>query len=153
MASEVTTPPIRLQPLSYLPGLRLYEPRFQHSMPSISSLLALEPFDPSHRFTTSWLLPPFILGGIRLLISIYMFATTITRLIWASINDSKSVGEHWSYFTNITYWAGSFYFLFAAYHTLAYSRSEIAPLQKWWKGAQAAHGVLWSTWVVFAFLV
>lgn len=122
-------------------------------MPSIAYLFELEPFDPSHRFTTSWLLPPLVLGGIRFLISIYMFAATITRLIWASINDSKSVAKHWSYFTNLTFWAGSFYFLFAAYHTLAYSRNGTVPLQRWWKGAQAAHGVLWSTWVVFAFLV
>ncbi|KAK3063181.1 hypothetical protein LTS18_002407 [Coniosporium uncinatum] len=113
-----------------------------------------EPFDVTHRFSTSWLLPPPFLLALRALISLYIFVTLIFILAWdgaqnLGVNDER----HFSYFTNLTNWGLAFYFLFAALHTGSYWRRGAAWLEWWWGWLQWLHGVFYSSIVVFPFVV
>jgi hypothetical protein len=60
------------------------------------------PFDPGHRFETSWLLPPWILFGIRALLGLYAFVTIFFIFGWEDEhNDNKDARQSFSYFTNL----------------------------------------------------
>ncbi|KAI5816986.1 hypothetical protein BZA77DRAFT_292966 [Pyronema omphalodes] len=120
-------------------------------MPSLYRLLGLTPNFDFTRLTTSYILPPLVLGIIRLLIGLYAIATNIFKLILT--NSPHSRERHWSYFTNITYWSLGFYFLFTAYHTLVYNAKGTVPLKRWGRPLQTAHLVLWTTVVVYPLLV
>lgn len=120
-------------------------------MPSLYRLLGLGPPFDATRFTTSYLLPPVVLASCRLLIGLYAIVTNVSKLIIDNTPHSRE--QHWSYFTNITYWSLGFYFLFAAYHTFVYNAKGVAPLQTWYRPLQAAHLVLWTTVVIFPLLV
>ncbi|KAI5798794.1 hypothetical protein EDC01DRAFT_15741 [Geopyxis carbonaria] len=122
-------------------------------MSPILRLLRVQPFDPDSRYQTSWLLSPFILAVYRLVIASYIFAALIYNLVWGSLNNPQRVQRHWSYFTNITYWSLGFYFLFAGVHGMIYASKGYAPLKRWPKLLQVAHGVLYSTVITFPFLV
>ena len=110
------------------------------------------PFDPSNRFETSYILGSSALAGFRLLIALYCFFTNIFKLAWTG-PGAENPGQSFSYFTNITYWSLSFYFLFAGYHTFYYSRYGQAPLQSWPRILQFLHSLFYSTIVVFPFVV
>lgn len=126
-----------------------------NEMPSIYNLLGVsQPFDPSHRYTTSWLLPPSILAGLRLLFSIYAFVTIFFIFGWNGSHDKAKYSlQSFSYFTNLTYWGLAFYFLFSALHTLSYARTGTSWLQNWPQPLQAAHAIFYSTIVTFPILV
>lgn len=106
-------------------------------------------FDPTNRFVTAYLLSPLALAILRLVISLYCFVTIIFRFAYVPAD----VDESFSYFTNLGFWGLAFYFLFAGGHTLAYARSGHNPLQRWGKFLQFMHSWLYSTVVIFPFLV
>jgi len=110
------------------------------------------PFDPSNRFESSYILGSSALAGYRLLLALYCFVTNIFKLAWTG-PGAENPGHSFSYFTNITYWALSFYFLFAGYHTFYYARYGQAPLQSWPRILQFLHSLFYSTIVVFPFVV
>ena len=111
-------------------------------------------FDATHRYTTSWLLPPLLLGCLRLSLAIYCFVTIFFIFGWHdSHHNSRAVRQSFSYFTNLTYWGLAFYFLFSSLHTLSYARTGHAWLQSWPRPMQAAHAVFYTTVVTFPILV
>lgn len=124
-------------------------------MAKIYPLLGVShPFDPTSRFTTSWLLPPYLLASLRLLLSLYAFVTIFTIFGWDDAHHlATTARQSFSYFTNLTYWGLAFYFLLSALHTFSYARTGKAWLQSWPKPLQAAHAIFYTTVVTFPFLV
>ncbi|KAK5634827.1 hypothetical protein RRF57_010540 [Xylaria bambusicola] len=114
-------------------------------------------WDPSHRFQTSWLVPPYILGAIRLLIALYAFTTLLFNIGYACANASQGGCEtarnSFSYFTILSYWGVAFYFLVAAVHTFFYARCGSAPLDKWPRPLQFLHTLLYGSITTFPILV
>ncbi|KAK0515419.1 hypothetical protein JMJ35_001453 [Cladonia borealis] len=112
------------------------------------------PFDPSHTYTTSWLLPPLLLALIRSLFSLYAFCTIFTIFGYYDSHGEAIDNRQWfSYFTNLTYVGLAFYFLFSAIHTWSYWRTGKALLQSWPRPLQALHAVFYTTIVTYPFLV
>ena len=112
------------------------------------------PFDPSHTYTTSWLLPPLLLALIRSLLSLYAFITIFTIFGYDDSHHKAIESRQWfSYFTNLTYVGLAFYFLFSAVHTWSYWKTGKALLQSWPRPLQALHAVYYTTVVTFPFLV
>lgn len=111
-------------------------------------------FHLSHRFVTSWLLPPLLLAVLRGTVAFYAFTAIFFKLGWqgthglADANDSDL-----SYFTNLTFWGIAFYFLFSAVHTYLYARRGYAPLDRWPRLLQALHSLFYTTVVTFPLLV
>ncbi|MCJ1252607.1 hypothetical protein MMC24_000413 [Lignoscripta atroalba] len=124
-------------------------------MPSLYALLGVtQPFDPSSRFTTSWLLPPYVLAFVRLLLSLYAFVTIFFIFGWnGSHSNSLASRRSFSYFTVLTYWGLAFYFLVSGLHTFSYARHGTSWLQRWPRPLQAAHGIYYSTVVTYPILV
>ncbi|KAI0909213.1 hypothetical protein F4823DRAFT_448850 [Ustulina deusta] len=114
-------------------------------------------WDPSHRFQTSWLVPPYVLFGIRLLISLYVFTTLLFNIGYecahASLGGCKASRANFSYFTVLSYWGLAFYFLVAAAHTFVYARRGTAPLDTWARPLQYLHSLFYSSVTTFPFLV
>ncbi|MCJ1367757.1 hypothetical protein MMC16_006891 [Acarospora aff. strigata] len=112
------------------------------------------PFDPTHRFATSWLLPPWLLFSVRLLISIYAFTTTFFIIGWNGTHHRLDASRaSFSYFTNLTYWGLAFYFLFAAIHTFSHARTGTPLLSRWPRSLQALHSLFYTTIITFPILV
>ena len=82
------------------------------------------PFDPTHKFTSSYLISPLPLALIRLLFCLYAFVTIFYSLGYESTSSRESeqfgARHHLSYFTNLSYWGLSFYCLFSGLHGLAW---------------------------------
>ncbi|KAL8694884.1 MAG: hypothetical protein Q9218_000548 [Villophora microphyllina] len=115
---------------------------------------ASQPFDPSHRYMTSWILPPVLLAIVRLLLSIYAFTTIFFILGWDGVHQRHDLDRHFfSYFTDLSYWGLAFYFLFSSLHTFSYARTGRAWLQKWPVALQVAHAAFYTTIVTFPILV
>ena len=118
-----------------------------------------------NRYLTSYILHPFELALLRLLLSFYAFFTIFYSLGYESLSSSPSENfsaQHFlSYFTNLCYWGLAFYFLFAGLHGLAYHFTQrrrpnawrYLELERWPRGLQAAHAVFYSSVVTFAPLV
>ena len=66
--------------------------------------------------------------------------------------DGK-IDTYFSYFTDITYLALTFYFIFAAGHTLWYARTGRSPLNRWYRPFQLAHSILFSTIITYPIIV
>ncbi|KAK0661081.1 hypothetical protein DIS24_g3035 [Lasiodiplodia hormozganensis] len=111
------------------------------------------PFDPSHRFATSWLLPPGALFALRALLSVYAFTTAFFNLGWRGTHHLGGVGQSFSYFTNLTYWGLAFYFAFAALHTGTYWLTGRPLLARWPPALQVLHAIYYSTVTNFPFIV
>ena len=124
-------------------------------MRSIYDLLgATRPFDPTHRFVTSWLLPPIALALIRLLLSLYVFTTIFFVFGWDdSHHQSIAVRQSFSYFTDLGYWGLGFYLLLSSLHTFSYLYTGSPWLQRWPRPLQGAHSLLYTTIVTFPILV
>lgn len=58
-----------------------------------------------------------------------------------------------SYFTSLTFWGLGFYFLAAAFHTFTYASSGVALLDKFPRPLQALHSALYTTIIVYPFVV
>ncbi|KAI0410080.1 hypothetical protein F4802DRAFT_592954 [Xylaria palmicola] len=117
------------------------------------------PWDPERRFVTSWLVSPYVLGGIRALLSLYAFTTLLFNIGYNCARPAQggcaTSRAAFSYFTVLSYWGLAFYLLFAAAHTLLYARRRGAyPLATTWpRPLQALHAVLYSTVTTFPLLV
>ena len=111
-------------------------------------------FHLSHRFLTSWVLPPTFLAILRGIISIYAFTTIFFIFGWQGTHglNHLSAGDL-SYFTSLTFWGIAFYFLFSAIHTFIYAHRGYAPLDHWPRPLQALHSLFYTTVVTFPFLV
>ncbi|CAK7246037.1 MAG: hypothetical protein STHCBS139747_007659 [Sporothrix thermara] len=116
-----------------------------------------EPLDPSHRFVTSWLLPPAALAVARALFSVYIFVTLVFVLVWnckhASLGGCATAGDQFSYFTVLTYWGLAVYFAVAAMHTATYAHTGAALLDRFPHALQRLHALFYSTVTVFPFVV
>ncbi|RDL33299.1 Uncharacterized protein BP5553_08738 [Venustampulla echinocandica] len=115
-------------------------------------------WDPSHRFETSWLLPPWVLFACRAAISLYAFVVLLFVIGWEASNhdgyDINDVNNSFSYFTVLTYWGIAFYFLIAAIHTFSYALNGGTPLlNRFPRPLQALHHLFWSTIITYPFLV
>ncbi|KAI1739094.1 hypothetical protein F4680DRAFT_422829 [Xylaria scruposa] len=122
------------------------------------------PFDPTHRFETSWLVPPMTLFFIRALISLYIFTVLLFNIGYncarPSLGGCDTSRDAFSYFTVLSYWGLGFYFLTSAFHTFMYARrggggggGAAAPLNSWPRALQWLHSLFYSTVTVFPFLV
>ncbi|KAI9828746.1 MAG: hypothetical protein M1832_001851 [Thelocarpon impressellum] len=112
------------------------------------------PFDPTHRFVTSWLLPPWVLFGFRALISLYAFVVLFFIIGYNTARgNSEDVRRSFSFFTILTYWGLAFYFLFAAIHTSTYARTGSALLSRWPRPLQALHSIYYTSIITLPFLV
>ena len=112
------------------------------------------PFDPTHRFETSWILPPAVLFGIRALLSLYAFVTLFTIFGWNGTHGrSEDSQRTFSYFTHLTYWGLAFYYAFSAAHTGSYWLTGTPFLARWPKWLQVAHSMFYSTIVIYPWIV
>ena len=112
-----------------------------------SLLGAPRPFDPTHKYTTSYLISPLALALIRLLFSLYAFVAIFFQLAYESTvsdPDQRWTARHsLSYFTNLCYWGLAFYYLFSGLHTLAYrfdTRASTGEEETWGNGKDVANG-------------
>lgn len=121
----------------------------------LSAILgAAQPFDPTHRYTTSWILPPLFLAIFRTILSLYAFTTTFFILGWEGTHGRLLENRlYHSYFTHLTYWGLAFYFLFSSLHTFRYAFTGASWLQRWPVALQVAHAVFYTTIVTFPILV
>ncbi|KAF2808317.1 uncharacterized protein BDZ99DRAFT_445656 [Mytilinidion resinicola] len=111
-------------------------------------------FDPTHRFVTSWLLPPGVLFAVRALLSLYAFTTIFFIFGWYGTHGQTQASERsFSYFTNLTYWGLAFYFAFSAVHTGSYWLTGSPFLTRWPRFLQNLHSIFYTTIVVFPWLV
>ncbi|KAF8436233.1 hypothetical protein L210DRAFT_3452269 [Boletus edulis BED1] len=106
------------------------------------------PFDPTFHYVSSPILPPSVLGALRLLFAVYTLVTDIVTLT----DDPTS---YLSYFTNLTYTGLTAYFWAAGVQTIAFvlRRRKSYPLQTWPRFLQLLHVVLYSTVTVFPIIV
>ncbi|KAF1830989.1 hypothetical protein BDW02DRAFT_601187 [Decorospora gaudefroyi] len=112
------------------------------------------PIDPTHRFVTSWILPPGILFALRTLLAVYAFTTIFIIFGWnGSHGRSDSSRQSFSYFTILTYWGLAFYYAFSAVHTGSYWFTGVPLLARWPKALQIAHSMFYSTIVVYPWIV
>ncbi|CAK7566646.1 MAG: hypothetical protein SEPTF4163_004596 [Sporothrix epigloea] len=115
------------------------------------------PWDTSHRFETSWLLPPALLAAVRALFSIYIFVTLIFVLVWDGMHKSLggwvAAGDQFVYFTVLTYWGLAFYFAVTAVHTATYAHTGAALLDRFPRSLQHLHALFYSTVTVFPLIV
>lgn len=106
---------------------------------------------------TSWLISPWALFSIRVLISLYAFAVLFTRIgRWETSDypgDVGDAGRSFSFFTVLSYWGLAFYFAFAAAHTGSYAVRGHAWLETWPGWLRFAHSALYVTATVFPWLV
>jgi len=112
----------------------------------------------AHRFSTSWLLPTPVLGGLRLLIALYIFTTISTVLGIVSIqwHDKADAGSQFTYFTVLTYWGLGFYFLVSGVHSLMTASRGKSLLQntgRVYDIARWLHAAFYASVTVFPFIV
>ncbi|OTA68584.1 hypothetical protein K449DRAFT_386876 [Hypoxylon sp. EC38] len=121
-----------------------------------------DPWDPTYRFETSWLISPYALFALRALFSLYAFTTLLFNIGYqcahAELGGCWQSAAGFSYFTVLTYWGLAFYLLFAALHTFSYvhSSSSTTPLpllNRWPRPLQALHALLYSSVTTYPFLV
>ncbi|KAH9903810.1 hypothetical protein F4778DRAFT_781189 [Xylariomycetidae sp. FL2044] len=122
-------------------------------------------FDPSHRFVTSWLVSPYVLFGIRALMSLYAFTTLLFNIGYQcarpALGGCAAANTSFSYFTVLTYWGIAFYALTSSLHTLSYALSHRnnnhnnrgAFLDRFPRPLQALHSLFYTTVVTYPFLV
>ncbi|KAM3437008.1 hypothetical protein NHJ13734_004855 [Beauveria thailandica] len=116
-------------------------------------------WDPSHRYETSWLLPPWLFFACRALFSLYAFTDLFFTLGWNCTHDDlggcQASRRSFSYFTVLTYWGLAFYLLAAAVHTLSYIRSggRSSLLGRLPRPLQALHALFYTSVVTLPFLV
>ncbi|KAI1434115.1 hypothetical protein GGR50DRAFT_664177 [Xylaria sp. CBS 124048] len=116
-----------------------------------------DPWDPSHRFVTSWLVSPFVLFGIRATMSLYAFTTLFFNIGFqcarADLGGCEASRQSFSFFTVLTYWGIAFYNLTAATHTLCYARTGSAPLYRFPRPLQALHALFYAAITTYPYLV
>lgn len=107
--------------------------------------------------STSWLLPPWLLFGLRTFISLYAFVVLFYRIgRWETSNDpgdEGNAGRSFSFFTVLSYWGLAFYFAFAAAHTGSYAVRGRAWLESWPGWLRWLHSAFYATITVFPWVV
>lgn len=108
----------------------------------------------ANRLSVSWLLPSWILCGLRGLISLYAFAVLFTRIgIETTSGNSKAASLSFSFFTNLAYWGLAFYFAFASAHTASQAMRGKSWLESWPAVLRFLHSTLYTTITVFPWVV
>ncbi|GAB0136855.1 hypothetical protein EsDP_00005143 [Epichloe bromicola] len=110
-------------------------------------------WDPSHRFETSWLLPPCILFAFPLHIHNPLLHHRLHVRNPPPLGGCETVRRSFSYFTVLTYWGLGFYFLVSSVHTLSYSLRGRPLLDTFPRPLQALHSLFYTTAVTLPFLV
>lgn len=114
-------------------------------------------WDPSHRFETSWLLPPWLLFGARALIGLYILVARFFNMAWKCTHPSEggceAVVDSFSFFTVLSYWGLGFYFAIAAVHTGTYAFRGRPLLDSFPRPLQALHALYYSSIVVLPLVV
>ena len=111
-------------------------------------------FDPEYRFASSWLLPPSVLACLRGLIALYCSTVIITIYSYNAAHGADIAnGYSFSFFTTLTYWGLTFYFMVATVHTAVYARKGYTWLRRWPRALQALHSLFYTTIATFPFLV
>ncbi|KAF8557174.1 hypothetical protein OG21DRAFT_1407583 [Imleria badia] len=108
------------------------------------------PFDPTFHYVTSPILPPMILGSLRLLFAVYALITAITTLALY-----QHPASYLSYFTDLTYIGLVAYFWASGVQTIAFvlRGRKSYPLQTWPRFLQLLHVLLHSSVIVFPIIV
>ncbi|KAI0839102.1 hypothetical protein F5Y06DRAFT_266013 [Hypoxylon sp. FL0890] len=116
-----------------------------------------DPWDPTHRFETSWLIPPYALFALRALFSLYAFTTLLFNIGYQcarpELGGCSASRDGFSYFTVLTYWGLAFYLLIASVHTFTYARYGTPLLARWPRPLQSLHALFYSTVTTYPFLV
>ena len=118
------------------------------------SLRSSGPFDPTYRFSTSWLVSPYVLFTLRTIFSLYSFIVLIFHI--ATYDYAKRNNwalETLTFFPYLSYWGQAIYFAVSADHTFSYARWGKPFLARWPKTLQHLHSLLYSTIVIFPLLV
>ncbi|KAI0881468.1 uncharacterized protein GGS22DRAFT_58422 [Annulohypoxylon maeteangense] len=119
--------------------------------------LGNDPWDPTNRFVTSWLISPYVLAAVRALFSLYAFLTLLFNIGYQcarpDIGGCEASRASFSYFTVLTYWGLAFYLAFAAVHTFTYARYGAPLLARWPRSLQALHALFYSSVTSYPFLV
>ncbi|CAN8100938.1 unnamed protein product [Discula destructiva] len=114
-------------------------------------------WDPSHRYETSWLLPPYALAALRATLGCYGLFVLLFQSGWycthASEGGCPSAADQFSYFTVLTYWGLATYNLTAATHTFTYARTGRPLLDRFPRPLQALHAFFHTTVTVYPFIV
>ncbi|OTB05073.1 hypothetical protein M426DRAFT_320129 [Hypoxylon sp. CI-4A] len=114
-------------------------------------------WDPSYRFETSWLIPPYVLFALRALASLYAFTTLLFNIGYecahAELGGCADARASFSFFTVLTYWGLAFYLLVSAVHTFTYARYGRPLLDRFPRPLQALHALFYSTVTTMPFLV
>ncbi|KAI2616045.1 hypothetical protein GGR54DRAFT_610945 [Hypoxylon sp. NC1633] len=116
-----------------------------------------DPWDPSNRFETSWLLSPWVLFGLRALMTLYAFTTLLLNIGYQCAHEElggcQASRDGFSYFTSLAYWGLAFYLLTATVHTFSYARYGHPLLSTLPRPLQALHALFYSSVTSFPFLV
>ncbi|KAH6905636.1 hypothetical protein BKA70DRAFT_1107449 [Coprinopsis sp. MPI-PUGE-AT-0042] len=159
MSSSPTPPQTPTQRKTFYTLLGVPSTSSRHSSPSSSSPYPQEKFDREHLWVTSPLFRnPFVFGGLRILVALYLFGTCIAFLV-DYVKDGNG-DNYLSFFTNLCYIGMTAYFFASGVQTLSYAvrwRRNGAgagyALQSWPRPLQALHVALYSTIVTFPFIV
>ncbi|KAL5614940.1 hypothetical protein BROUX41_005008 [Berkeleyomyces rouxiae] len=124
-------------------------PRLKHAFE-----LGTKQFDPSHRFVTSWILPPWLLFACRFVSFLYILTTRIVIIVLNCTRDSCALSRNeLSYFTVLTFYGLCFYFLFSSLHTLTYCLQGTPLLARWPRLLQAMHRFYYTTICIMPVIV
>lgn len=116
--------------------------------------LPSRPIDPTYRYATSWALSPLALFLVRGLISVYVFTSVLFILIYDAVRGYPDASRHYfSYFTSLCLISLGFYFAFAALHSGSLWLTGRPLLSRWPAWLQVAHGMYYTSIVVFPILV
>ncbi|ROT42256.1 hypothetical protein SODALDRAFT_326439 [Sodiomyces alkalinus F11] len=116
-----------------------------------------DPWDPSHRFETSWLLSPWLLFAFRALFCLFIFTSRFFIIGWTCTHAEEGgcydIVISFAYFTVLTFWGLGFYFAFAALHTFTYARTGRPLLDAFPRPLQALHALFYSSIAVLPIIV
>ncbi|RDW75982.1 hypothetical protein BP5796_06803 [Coleophoma crateriformis] len=134
------------------------KPKFDKASFAQAFKLGNELWDPSNRFETSWLLPPWVLFGCRAAFALYAFVTLLFSIGWEGTHPELGgwveVRLSFSYFTILCYWGMANYFLISSIHTFSYAINGGTPLlNRFPRSLQALHHLYATTVTTFPFLV
>lgn len=89
--------------------------------------------------------------------AVYILFVQVFVLGWycghGALGGCAAAGNTFSYFTVLTYWGMGFYFAAAAAHTFTYARAAAPLLDRFPRPLQALHATLYTTVVVYPFIV
>jgi hypothetical protein len=110
--------------------------------------------DHLHPYETSWLLSPGLFGGLRLVISIYIFFSIFFIFGWnATHGMGYAIGQSFSYFTWLNFWGMGFYFLVASIHSFCYAATGRSVIfDRLPRVFRVLHGLYYSCNTTYPFL-